>query len=129
MNDLKFLELPDGKKYPMCLSINVMAELQKKYGSFEETMELIDSSKQNEINYAVLIDFYYYSINEGIDIYNENKNEQEKINFVSERQAGRIISELGFAKSKETAKSTVISTDTSTSTKSADDGETVLKNV
>lgn len=129
MNDLKFLELPDGKQYPMCLSINVMAELQKKYGSFEETMELIDSSKQNEINYAVLIDFYYYSINEGIDIYNENKNEQEKINFVSERQAGRIISELGFAKSKETAKSTVISTDTSTSTKSADDGETVLKNV
>ncbi len=129
MNDLKFLELPDGKKYPMCLSINVMAELQKKYGSFEETMELIDSSKQNEINYAVLIDFYYYSINEGIDIYNENKNEQEKMNFVSERQAGRIISELGFAKSKETAKSTVISTDTSTSTKSADDGETVLKNV
>ena len=106
-----------------------MAELQKKYGSFEETMELIDSSKQNEINYAVLIDFYYYSINEGIDIYNENKNEQEKMNFVSERQAGRIISELGFAKSKETAKSTVISTDTSTSTKSADDGETVLKNV
>lgn len=129
MNDLKFLELPDGKKYPMCLSINVMAELQKKYGSFEETMELIDSSKQNEINYAVLIDFYYYSINEGIDIYNENKNEQEKMNFVSERQAGRIISELGFAKSKETAKSTVISTDTSTSTKSADNGETVLKNV
>lgn len=129
MNDLKFLELPDGKKYPMCLSINVMAELQKKYGSFEETMELIDSSKQNEINYAVLIDFYYYSINEGIDIYNENKNEQEKMNFVSERQAGRIISELGFAKSKETAKSTVISTDTSTSTKSTDDGETVLKNV
>ena len=129
MNDLKFLELPDGKKYPMCLSINVMVELQKKYGSFEETMELIDSSKQNEINYAVLIDFYYYSINEGIDIYNENKNEQEKMNFVSERQAGRIISELGFAKSKETAKSTVISTDTSTSTKSADDGETVLKNV
>lgn len=129
MNDLKFLELPDGKKYPMCLSINVMAELQKKYGSFEETMELIDSSKQNEINYAVLIDFYYYSINEGIDIYNENKNEQEKMNFVSERQAGRIISELGFAKSKETAKSTVISTDTSTSTKSADDGETILKNV
>ena len=129
MNDLKFLELPDGKKYPMCLSINVMAELQKKYGSFEETMELVDSSKQNEINYAVLIDFYYYSINEGIDIYNENKNEQEKMNFVSERQAGRIISELGFAKSKETAKSTVISTDTSTSTKSADDGETVLKNV
>lgn len=129
MNDLKFLELPDGKKYPMCLSINVMAELQKKYGSFEETMELIDSSKQNEINYAVLIDFYYYSINEGIDIYNENKNEQEKMNFVSERQAGRIISELGFAKSKETAKSTVISTDTSTSIKSTDDGETVLKNV
>lgn len=129
MNDLKFLELPDGKKYPMCLSINVMAELQKKYGSFEETMELIDSSKQNEINYAVLIDFYYYSINEGIDIYNENKNEQEKMNFVSERQAGRIISELGFAKSKETAKSTVISTDTSTATKSTDDGETVLKNV
>lgn len=129
MNDLKFLELPDGKKYPMCLSINVMAELQKKYGSFEETMELIDSSKQNEINYAVLIDFYYYSINEGIDIYNENKNEQEKMNFVSERQAGRIISELGFAKSKETAKSTVISTDKSTSIKSTDDGETVLKNV
>lgn len=129
MNDLKFLELPDGKKYPMCLSINVMAELQKKYGSFEETMELIDSSKQNEINYAVLIDFYYYSINEGIDIYNENKNEQEKMNFVSERQAGRIISELGFAKSKETAKSTVISTDASTSKKFTDDGETVLKNV
>ena len=129
MNDLKFLELPDGKKYPMCLSINVMAELQKKYGSFEETMELIDSSKQNEINYAVLVDFYYYSINEGIDIYNENKNEQEKMNFVSERQAGRIISELGFAKSKETAKSTVISTDASTSKKFTDDGETVLKNV
>lgn len=129
MNDLKFLELPDGKKIPMCLSINVMAELQKKYGSFEETMELIDSSKQDEINYAVLIDFYYYTINEGIDIYNENKNEQEKMNFVSERQAGRIISEIGFAKSKETAKSTVISTDASTSKKFTDDGETVLKNV
>lgn len=129
MNDLKFLELPDGKKFPMCLSINVMAELQKKYGSFEETMELIDSSKQDEINYAVLIDFYYYTINEGIDIYNENKNEQEKMNFVSERQAGRIISEIGFAKSKETAKSTVISTDASTSKKFTDDGETVLKNV
>ena len=129
MNDLKFLELPDGKKYPMCISINVMAELQKKYGSFEETMELIDSSKQDEINYSVLRDFYFYTINEGIDIFNENKNEQEKMNFVSERQAGRIISELGFAKSKETAKSTVISTDASTSKKFTDDGETVLKNV
>ena len=129
MNDLKFLELPDGKKYPMCISINVMAELQKKYGSFEETMELIDSSKQDEINYSVLRDFYFYTINEGIDIFNENKNEQEKMNFISERQAGRIITIIGFTQSKETAKSTVISTNASTSTKSADDGENVLKNV
>lgn len=100
MSELEYLKLKDGTEYPYCVSVNVIAAIQKKYGSFEDAMATLDVAKVTEINYSVLIDFYYEAINEGIDIYNENKKEEDKKSFISEKQAGRIIMKIGYDAAK-----------------------------
>ena len=96
------------KAYPYAFSINVMKRLQDKYGSFDDTLERLQVKEDEEVDYGVLVDFFYESINEGIDIYNENKSEEQKMSFVTERQAGRIISEVGLSTATISAQQSVI---------------------
>lgn len=84
--------------YPLAFTLNVLEEIQKKYGSYEEWGKLTDG-KEKELNIEALKFGIREMINEGIDI--ENETRENKMEFITSKQVGRIITDLGL---KEMAK-------------------------
>ena len=62
--------------------------------------------KENEVNIGALKFGITEMINEGIDI--ENETAETKREFLTEKQVGRIITELGIEKMTEKVQETVI---------------------
>lgn len=88
-----------NKSYPICFNLNVMEEIQDKYGSITAWGEIVENKDGGEPKIKELKDALMIMINEAIDI--KNETEEEKQNFVTEKQVGRIISEVGFRKTTE----------------------------
>ena len=90
----------NGKTYPLAFTINVLEEIQKKYGSYKKWGDLTggknkdEQGNEQEIDLEALIFGIKEMINEGIDIENENREKKEE--FVSAKQVGRIITNLGL---------------------------------
>lgn len=93
------------KTYPLAFTLNVLEEIQKKYGSYEEWGKLTDG-KEAEINVEALKFGIREMINEGIDI--ENEDRETKQEFLTSKQVGRIITSLGIEKMASKVQSTVI---------------------
>ena len=83
-----------GKKYNLVFDINVVEALQIKYGSFNKWSDLIQPTDGTESNMEALKFGFCEAINEGIDIANEDR--EEKIDFLTLKQVGRIITDLGL---------------------------------
>lgn len=95
----------NGIVYPLVFNFNVMDKIQEKYGSYEKWGDLTDG-KEHEVNLSALKFAVTEMINEGIDI--ENENTEVKREFVTTKQAGRIITELGIQKMTGKVQETVI---------------------
>lgn len=86
-----------GEKYELVFNLNVMEEIQAEYGSVEAWGNLVEAEaepKAKDIKYG-----FTAMLNEGIDIYNEEHESDEdfkKRSFLTEKQVGRIISEIGL---------------------------------
>ena len=93
--DIKYLELENGKKYPFIYTLNVIEDIQNKYGSIEKWSNQVER-KDGEPDIGALKYFFMIAINEGIDIENEDKKDEDKVAFVTDKQVGRIISEIGL---------------------------------
>lgn len=112
MKDIKSRIVTSKATYPLVFNLNVMEEIQEKFGSLDKWGDLTDG-KDGEpslkaIKYGVML-----MINEGIDI--ENEELETKMPFVNEKQVGRIITEIGLAKISELMQDTT--------TKSVNTGE------
>ncbi len=101
-----------GKEYPLAFTLNVMESIQEKYGSMEEWGKVlqpkpymkieVDEETKEERNVVVkpepkikdILWTFKEFINEGIDIENEEKDEKRQ--FVTEKQVGRLISNIGI---------------------------------
>ena len=94
-----------GVEYPLVFNLNVMEKIQEKYGSYEKWGDLTDG-KDSEINIGALKFGILEMINEGIDIENEDK--ENKREFITNKQVGRIITEIGMEALAEKMKETVI---------------------
>lgn len=95
MNDkIAYIET-SKKKYPIVFNLNVLEDLQDEYGSFQKWGDSVDNKQDEEPNIKDLKRGLMLMINEGIDIENEDKNDNDKQAFVNERQIGRIITEVG----------------------------------
>ena len=92
-------------EYPLVFNLNVIEKLQDKYGSYEKWGEMTDG-KEKEINIGALKFGILEMINEGIDIENENK--ETKREFLTLKQVGRLITELGMKKLTDKVQETVI---------------------
>lgn len=88
-----FIETED-KKYPLVFNLNVMEDIQEKYGSMDKWGSAVQGD--GEPNIKTLKAGLMAMINEGIDILNEKS--EEKMPFVTEKQVGRIVSEVGINK-------------------------------
>ena len=85
--------------------MNVIEKIQEKYGSYEKWGDMTDG-KEKEVNIGALKFGITEMINEGIDI--ENENLETKRVFVTPKQVGRIITELGMKKLTDKVQETVI---------------------
>lgn len=95
----------NGIEYPLVFNLNVMEKIQEKYETIEKWGSLTEG-KEQEIDVKALKYGITEMINEGIDIENEGK--EEKREFLSDKQVGRIITELGIEKMAKNVQSTVI---------------------
>ena len=94
-----------GVEYPLVFNLNVMEKIQEKYGSYEKWGDLTDG-KDSEINIGALKFGILEMINAGIDIENEDK--ENKREFITNKQVGRIITDIGMEALAEKMKETVI---------------------
>ena len=98
-----------GEKYELAFNLNVMEEIQAEYGSVEAWGELVEAEaepKAKDIKYGFLA-----MLNEGIDIYNEEHEDDEDFKarpFFTAKQVGRVISEIGLYNAAKQLNKTVI---------------------
>ena len=92
IDKINYLET-ESEKYPLVFSLNVMEAIQDKYGSIDKWSSLIQ--KNGEPDIKALKFFMTEAINEGIEIENEKNNEKRK--FVTSKQVGRILTEVGLS--------------------------------
>ncbi len=95
----------NGIEYPIVFNLNVMEIIQEEYGSLEKWGELTDG-KEKEIDVKALKFGITEMINEGIDI--ENEGLEVKREFLSKKQVGRIITDVGVEKLAKDVQNTVI---------------------
>lgn len=95
----------NGKTYSLYFDLNVMQSIQKKYGTLEKWGSLTDKT-ESEIDIDALLFGLTEMINEGIDIENEQNGTNNK--FLTQKQVGRIITELGIENVTEKLNQTVI---------------------
>lgn len=100
LNELELEKIKaGGKEYPIAYNLNVQSRLQKTFGSLKKWLGLIFPEQENEedeqeADFEAIIITAKEIINEGIDI--ENDSRTEKRNYISQAEAGRIISEIGI---------------------------------
>lgn len=91
------------KEYKLVFNLNVMEEIQEKYESIEKWGNLTSG---DEPNIKALIFGFTAMLNEGIEIDNEENGTKEKP--LTQKQVGRMISEIGFQSATETLQETVV---------------------
>ena len=96
-----------GQRYNIVFDINVIETLQIKYGSFNKWSDLIQPTKKGEeCNLEALKFGFCEAINEGIDIANEDR--ENKLEFLTLKQVGRIITDIGLKNINEKMQEAII---------------------
>lgn len=93
-----------GEEYDLVFNLNVMEDIQDKYGTVEAWGERVEASvepRAKDIKYG-----FTAMLNEGIDIYNEEHSNQREP--FTEKQVGRILTEVGLAEAAQILNNTVI---------------------
>ena len=93
MKDIKSYIQYKGEQIPMVFNLNVMEQIQEEYGSIRKWGEKVDGT-DGEPNIKHLKRGLMLMFNEGIDIENEDK--EQKRAFLTDKQVGRIITEIGI---------------------------------
>lgn len=94
-----------GKVYKLAFNLNVMQEIQKRYGSIQAWGEITDG-KNGEPDVEAIIFGYTEMLNEGIDI--ENEENGTDIKPLTPKAVGRMITEIGMANAIEKLNETVV---------------------
>ena len=81
------------KKYPLAFNLNVIEMIQEEYEDLNEWQEYLSPSDDKLPNIKVLKQTFTWFINEGIDI--ENDDLEVKRPFLTHKQVGRLLSQLG----------------------------------
>lgn len=91
--NIKVTHIETSKRtYPLVFNLNVMEEIQEKYGSLDAWGGMtnnIDGVSVKDLKFGIMT-----MINEAIDIENEENGTNEP--FVNEKQVGRILTEVGI---------------------------------
>lgn len=94
-----------GKEIKLVFNLNVMESIQQEYGTVDKWGKLIDN-KDGEPDIKALKFGLTEMINEGIDIDNDENGTNEP--FMTSKQVGRIITELGLEEASKSLQDAVI---------------------
>ena len=109
-NKLSYIE-SEKRRYPIVFNINVMEEIQEKYGSVSAWGGIVENAEGGEPKVKDLKIGLMLMINEGIDIENERLGKNDPM--LTAKQVGRLIGDVGFEAITNVIKSiTVASTKT-----------------
>lgn len=92
------------KEYNLVFNLNVMERIQEEYGSIEEWGNLTGAN--GEPNAKAVIFGFTEMLNEGIDIQNDENGTNDK--YLTYKQVGRMISEIGLQNATLKLNETVI---------------------
>jgi hypothetical protein len=81
-----------GKEYKLIFNLNVLEEIQDKYGTLENILAEAYGNKTGEPSIKALSFMIMSMVNEGIDIDNESKNVPEP--FITQKQANRMLTDF-----------------------------------
>ena len=96
-----------GKEYKLVFNLNVMEVIQDKYGTLEKWGKPTDGTENDgEPNAKAVIFGITAMLNEGIDIENEENGTEEKM--LTNKQVGRMITEIGLKSSAQMMNGVVI---------------------
>lgn len=96
-----------GKTYKLVFNLNVMQVIQEKYGTLEKWGKLTDGAENDgEPNAKAVIFGITAMLNEGIDIENEENGTEEKM--LTNKQVGRMITEIGLKSSAQLMNGVVV---------------------
>ena len=99
----------NGKEYKVVFNLNVMQEIQNEYGTFKKWGELTEGKQgdeESEVDIKALIFGIKAMLNEAIDIDNDTRD--EKMPFLTDKQVGRLITDMGVSEATNKLKTTVI---------------------
>lgn len=94
-----------GKEYNLAFNLNVMEKIQDQYGTIDKWADLT-SGKEQEVNVKALKFGFAEMINEALEIEADEKGE-EFVPF-TEKQVGRMLTEIGLDKMQEALQQTVV---------------------
>lgn len=100
-NEIEFKD----KKYKIVFNLNVMQEIQEKYGTIEKWGALTDGT-DGEVNIKALIFGFTQMLNEGLEIESEELGTEYKP--FTEKQVGRMITDIGLNTMAQKLNDTVI---------------------
>lgn len=93
------------KEYKLVFNLNVMENIQGAYQTLDKWGELTDGSK-GEVNIKALVFGITEMINEAIDIDNDENGTKEP--FVTHKQVGRMLTEIGIEKATKNMNDLVV---------------------
>ena len=96
MKDYKISFKVEDKEYSAIFNLNVMEQIQTKYGTIKKWGELTDA-KSGEPNAEAIKFGFMAMMNEAIEIENEENGENKPLLTIN--QVGRIISRAGLQNS------------------------------
>ena len=106
-----------GKKYKLVFNLNVMQEVQEKYKTIDKWAELTDNNGEGEPDAKAIIFGLTAMLNEGIEIDNEENGTD--IKPLTQKQVGRLVTEVGLFEAAQKLNNTVIESTKSDEEKNA----------
>jgi len=95
-----------GEDVKLVFNLNAMQVIQEEYGTLGNWGELTDGKAEGEPNIKALIFGMRAMLNEAIEIENEDNGTNKPL--YTERQVGRILTEVGLDNASDAVKETVI---------------------
>lgn len=85
-----------GKTYKIVFNLNVMELIQERFGTVEAWGEAMSQEGDKEPKASDIIYGFWCMLNEGIDIDNEVMPQDQRMEPLTLKQVGRMLTEVGI---------------------------------